>query len=145
MKSRLNRLNGWQRLWLSVSGACLPAVLGWPHFLFQEDDKITQEISRAVSIDVINPKCIQYLKLPLNKLAEPQHSVTDSNCWNVWNFRKYRAEDSLPLTLEMSIREGTSRQYPIRASIGVGLVIFGSFIAYVIGATIAWIRRGFAI
>ena len=126
-------LNGWQRLWVVFSALTLACVLAlltliWPH---RDLDVLS---------DIASPKCKPFLEVPAGFFAEqpPErneacYSLQSLSFWDKVNISGVSDYDSYMLHKRVRFSVTT-----IAAWLGVTLLI------YVIGWSVAWVRRGFS-
>jgi hypothetical protein len=145
--NRLNRLNGWQRLWFVLAALSVAyAVIIAP---FPQCDGMHQYSfvhRRGLERDIQNPLCRTYQTAEFSQLKNPGYDDGGS-CWHLYTSRLADRTNAMPYTLQVYDKD-TSRQHTdclIEASFFFGLAaLIGSALIYGFGAILAWIRRGFA-
>lgn len=142
MASRLNRLNGWRRLWLAASaGLAIWLVVVWPLQSLSSMHASRYSYDRDIEKDFANPQCRAYQTEPLGKLREPGYS---EGCWHIYTSRQY--DKTVPYTLEAhkSRNAANSReQYLIALGMGTVGTVFVSGLVYFFGWLVGWILTGF--
>jgi hypothetical protein len=141
IKSRLQRLNGWRRLWLVATAAlALWFVVLWPlQALNDARDPYERETEKAFE----SGQCWTYQTEPLEKLREP--GVSDE-CWYVYESRKYDNVSELPYTLKAYKNHQSAsarKQYLIALGAGVAGTAIVSGLVYFLGWLVGWILTGF--
>ena len=151
--SRLQRLNGWRRLWLvATAAAALWFVVVWPLEALKYD-RLQYDYRRAIEKDFASGQCQTYQTAPLENLREPAFSDEGGSCWHIYTARKSpdsgrKSEDSksVPYTLEVYDRDHSAwvrRNYLIGLSIGVAGTAIASGLVYFLGWLVGWILAGF--
>lgn len=144
------RLKGWKRIWIVLTIlAWLMFGLGMPAY-FANNFGRDWDYGYKLRKDFENPACSNYINQPFSSLIGPEYRVDVSNCWFVYTSRQFdvrKYTDIMPYTLEVYERNATSERWDqFWGLFGLlNIVVFGgALLVYLIGWTIAWIRRGFA-
>jgi hypothetical protein len=139
MGSRLQRLNGWRRLWLVATAAlALWFVVLWP-LQALNDYTYQRETEKAFE----SGQCWTYQTEPLEKLREPG---LNDGCWYIYESRKYDKDIVLPYTLEAYKNHQSAlhrRDYLIALGAGVAGTAIASGLVYFLGWLVGWILTGF--
>jgi len=150
MRAWLRNSNGWQRLWIVISSLSLfYGILIFPFLATENQSQSRYEYRRAVEREMRNPECTVFMQEAFQKLTEPKYTDSDgrSGCYHIYNYRKYHNQTTVPYTEEV-LNKDFHQQGVIDffglAGIGVLLALVFSGLIYGTGATIRWIRRGFA-
>lgn len=138
----MRKLNGWQRLWVALSGLSLLYALGWG--LKQGStfggERVLPEVVQAFS----DSRCKPILEMPaLSKLSpEPDG---DGPCWELYLYRSIYENAAVSAAGYVQDIEARRRDWML-TTISVSLLIWavGIAAAYALGAVVAWIRRGFS-
>lgn len=138
-KMRMRKLNGWQRLWLVLTGAALIYALGWG--FVQGGSGGGERVNQKVIAGFANPMCQSIVKMPAQtKLS--QEPDGDNPCWELYLYRTIYENAS---TSADGYIESRRRDW-LLGSIGIGLLLWfvSALLAYAVGFLVAWVRRGFA-
>jgi hypothetical protein len=142
MASRLNRPNGWRRLWLAVSaGLAIWFVVVWPLQSLKDMQFGRSGYDRAIEEDFESGQCLTYQTAPLEKLREPNYG---EGCWHIYTSRKY--DNTVPYTLEArdNSNSATDRNWYLMAlGIGAAGTAITSGLVYFLGWVIGWILTGY--
>jgi len=142
--SRLQRLNGWRRLWLVATAAvAVWFVVVWPLLVLNDYQAGKYDYSRETEKEFESGQCRTYQTEPLEKLREPD---ANDACEHIYADRKYDKDIVLPYTLEAykSKKSAYDReQYLIALSIGVAGTAIASGLVYFLGWLVGWILTGF--
>ena len=102
MSNRLQRLNGWRRLWLvATAGAAIWFVVVWPMHVWSELKYCQLLLHRDIEKDFASGQCRTYQTAPLEKLQEPPS--TRSDCWHIHTSRNTTAQFRIHLRLTKAI------------------------------------------
>ena len=140
MASRLQRLNGWRRLWLVATAAvAVWFVVVFPLQALKDPGLSVYDYRRAIEKDFASGQCQTYQTAPLETLREPAFSDEGVSCWHIYTARKSpdsgrKSEDSksVPYTLEAYDNWHAAwvrRNYLIGLSIGVAGTAIASGLA----------------
>ena len=145
----MNRLNGWQRLWVVAT------VLGFISFglvyPFIETGRSymgTFSFRNGIAADISGGRCAAYLRQPLTRLSElgePPFSADGGNCWHIYVHRSSSKVEA-PFTLEAYDSYRTRerwKDYFLGVAVFGGLWLILSLLAYGAGLIIGWVVRGF--
>jgi hypothetical protein len=142
--SRLQRLNGWRRLWLvATAAAALWFVVVWPLLSLRDVQSGEYDYRREIEKEFASGQCRIYQTEPFEKLREPG---LNDGCWYIYEDRKYDKDIVLPYTLEAykSKKSAYDReQYLIALSVGVAGTAIASGLVYFLGWLVGWILTGF--
>jgi hypothetical protein len=143
MASRLQRLNGWRRLWLVATAAvAVWFVVLWPLKSLQFNVS-EYDYERAIEKEFKSGQCQTYQTAPLEKLVEPRYG---EGCYHIYTSRKYDNTNTVPYTLEAykSNESAEHRNWYLMAlGVGVAGTAIGSGLVYFLGWLVGWILTGF--
>ena len=153
IRSRLQRLNGWRRIWLVATAAvAVWFVVVWPLQAFKYDPS-EDHYRRAIEKDFASGQCLTYQTAPIESLREPAFSDEGGSCWYIYTSRnspdsgrKFEASKSVPYTLEVYDRDHSAwvrRNYLGGLSIGVAGTAIASGLADFLGWLVGWVLTGF--
>jgi hypothetical protein len=148
MVPRRKRLNGWQRIWIVLTGVSwlgFAVIYPWQDAYRLRSNEY--EARRYLQIDLANPMCEAFANRPFSMLKEPRGTL---DCWYLYNERKYAQfhfGDQVPYSLQTYSNNLDAQQIKHFLS-GFGVlsvvVLVFSALLYAAGTIIAWIRRGFS-
>ncbi|WP_144259653.1 hypothetical protein [Methylocystis sp. ATCC 49242] len=144
----LNKLNGWQRLWLVAS--CLLFLgfgLFYPYTLVYGVNLSEYQYREATLKDFASGNCSEYINRPFPQLKEPAYSERGGSCWHLYTHRKYDPSPP-PFSMEQYDKSmATHRRGEFQDAFLLfgGVSIVASAVVYFFGFLIAWIIRGFKI
>jgi hypothetical protein len=146
MASRLQRLNGWRRLWLvGTAAVAVWFVVVWPLQLLRDWRVGRVHYNLAIGDDFNSGQCSTYQTAPFEKLREPD-SLKDGGCWHIYTSRKYDSTNTVPYTLEVYTSHNSAedrQQYLIGLGIGAAGTAIVSGLVYFLGWLVGWILTGF--
>lgn len=153
MGRRLQNLNGWQRIWFATT------IIAWLFFSIPYGFYMVRETHfgsstwyyrSAIDADYNSEKCDNYINLPVSELRKPEYSVNGGTCYHIYSSRTTDASkwgDVRPYTQEV-YHAFRGKEYWSDMLITLGIFTMFTSIAsglfYLMGWTVAWIRRGFA-
>ena len=142
MASRLQKLNGWRRLWL-VATACLAIwfVVVWPPQVLKDTQAGRYSYDRAIEKEFEGGKCVTYQTAPLGTLQEPAYG---NPCYHIYLSRTY--DNTVPYTLEAYKTDKSAwdrNQYLIALGMGAAGTAIASGLVYFFGWLVGWILAGF--
>jgi hypothetical protein len=144
MGSRLQRLNGWRRLWLVATAAvAVWFVVVWPLQALKYDP-LHYDYRRSIEKEFASGQCRTYQTAPIETLREPDY--TDSGCWHIYTSRKSENVPDVPYTLEAYDSWHSAwvrRNYLIGLSIGADGTAIASGLVYFLGWLVGWVVTGF--
>ena len=127
-------LNGWQRLWIFVSALLLAFTLVVVAVVWPQRDA-------GIVSDLASPECKHWLELPpgffpdqMPKWREPCYSLQSFLYWKKVNLRGVPDYDSYLFRSRAQLSGAALATW-----LGIVLLI------YVVGWSVAWIRRGFSV
>ena len=104
MASRLQRLNGWRRLWLVATAAlAIWFVVVWPLEALKDWQLGRYDYDRGIEKEFESGQCQTYQTAPLESLREHGYS---GGCWHIYLSRKY--DDTVPYTFEAYKRNNSA-------------------------------------
>lgn len=152
----LSSLNGWKRVWL-VFCVCVFVyfLIVWPFSstLNLRDNYSVQQSN--VMRDVNSGKCAAYISQPFSTLTEPSYPASVDEvgerilgplpCYHVYNYRKYNTDGKSLSVAEVNLYYSAqqSKAYWQAFGVGAALAVAICLLLYALGATIAWVLRGF--
>ena len=141
--ARLERLNGWRRLWLVLTiGFALYAV-GHAYHEVYKYNPVEYMMRSSAETDFKNPRCGLFMTLSSTSLLEPG---VNEPCYHIYLSRKYRKSDNLPYTWEAYVVEHAAERretFLLIAAFFLASVLFISALTYGLGVITAWVVRGF--
>lgn len=144
MSGRLNKLSGWQRLWLVLTLLAI-AVFGLALPYLQVSKSYPYDYQQAARKDYNNPDCVPYFTLPFEQLAEPKFGE-GGTCWHIYTSRQFEAGSRAFATydewLENDNADWWGRLWGWLAA-SSALVLVLAIVVYGLGKVIAWVVRGF--
>ena len=142
MASRLQRLNGWRRLWLVATAAlAIWFVVVWPLQSLKDWQLERHDYDRAIEKEFESGQCQTYQTAPLESLREHGYS---EGCWHIYLSRKY--DDTVPYTFEAYKRNNSAwdrEQYLFALGMGVAGTAIASGLVYFLGWLVGWVVTGF--
>lgn len=145
----LNRLNGWQRLWVCLSGLSLLTfglVMPWHEVVSSRNSPVRWEMRAKAELEAASGQCNDYVTKEFSSLKAPQYRLDENTCYYIYSARQF-SETKGPYDREKLDAEERSKTYSealtfmAMCSVGV-LIVCG--IVYLLGWLVAWVRRGFA-
>jgi hypothetical protein len=148
MGSRLQRLNGWRRLWLVATAALgLCFVVVSPLLALKDAGFGREDYDRSIEKEFASGQCQTYQTAPIEKLREPAYDDGGKGgCWHIYTARKSEDSKSVPYTLEVYKSDQSAyarNQFLIALSIGVAGTAIASGLVYLLGWLVGWILTGF--
>jgi hypothetical protein len=144
----LERLNGWERLWL-VGTVCLGLwFMGWmPLENANEAGGYVYSERAKLKIAFENPQCELYRTAPLDTLHQ---RPAEEGCTHLYSARVRADEANTPFSLEAALKDldrqaSASWWSHFNASFGFGFIgtaLLSAFV-YFCGWIVGWIYRGF--
>jgi hypothetical protein len=143
-----NQMNGWQRLWLTLSALSF-VVLGLVYPLMTVYGGNPGQIAfREVLLkELRSGQCSLYIDLPLAELREPPTNVYGVDCSAIYFSRKASGQDVYPYTIEAyDAREAARKRQDVYLSIALFscMSAIASSLVYGLGLVIARLRQGFS-
>lgn len=137
----LRNLNGWQRLWLVVTGAAFIYALGWG--FVRGSSGGGEEVREEVIAAFADSRCGPIVKMPAQSKLSPEPEG-ESPCWKLYLYRSIYENASTTAKGYVQDIETRRRDWMLGA-LGIALVIWlvGVAFLYVVGFVVAWVRRGF--
>jgi hypothetical protein len=142
----LNRMNGWQRLWLVFTTLSFIGFGVLYPLSFYGPTWGERQYRESFIKDLQSPACSAYISKPLRDLVEPPFSE-GGTCWHLYTSRRYGKADIFPYTIERydEVQAQQDREFVLEGmAVAGGITLFLSALLYGTGFLIAWIRRGFA-
>ena len=144
----VRRLNGWQRIWVTLTGAAWLGfgILGPAYFALNYGGD--WRYKSGITNDFKTLACADYISKPLSALREPPFG-NGGTCWHIYTSRYYdnmRFGDIFPYTdnvYEANALGERWKQFGMGFSLLTAAVALGAAVVYGLGAVIAWVRRGF--
>jgi len=125
MAGRLQRLNGWRRLWLVATVAvAIWFVVVWPVQVLKDMEVGRYSYDRDIEKEFESGQCRAYQTEALGKLREPSYS---EGCYHIYLSRKY----------------DSTAPYLYALAIGAAGTAVVSALVYFFGWLVAWILAGF--
>lgn len=147
MANRLQRLNGWRRLWLVATVALGLWFVGlWPLLEAGKAHDGNFDYRSAIKRDFENPKCRDYQNAPRERLIEPAYESGGGTCWHLYTNRRYAKSAASPYTLEVYDRDRDAwwrEVYLYALAFGLGGTLVISAAVYFLGWLVGWIATGF--
>jgi hypothetical protein len=145
----MNRLNGWQRLWLVATAlGFISFGLIYPFIETGRTYEGSFSYRSGIVADINGGRCAAYMRQPLarlSELGEPPFSADGGNCWHIYVHRSYSKVEA-PFTLEAYDSYRTKERwqnYVIAVALFGGLWLVLCLIVYGAGLVVRWISRGF--
>jgi hypothetical protein len=140
MPNRLQRLNGWRRLWLVATGAlAVWLVVVWPLDALKGDGRYS--FDRGIEKEFESGQCRTYQTAALSTLKQPR---IDEGCYYIYLSRQY--DSTVPYTLEAYNRKNSADSrdaYLVALGIGAAGTAIASGLVYFLGWLVGWILTGF--
>ena len=141
MAARLQRLNGWRRLWLAASaGLAIWFVVVWPFQYLKEIAPDRHEYDVGIESDFESGRCLTYQTAPLEMLPEPTYG---GDCLYIYLSRKF--DNTVPYTLEAyktySFARDRENYLAALAVAAAGTAIISGLV-YFFGWLVGWILMG---
>jgi hypothetical protein len=141
---RLDRLNGWQRLWLVGTVLSLVAFAGfYPVFVWGGQKDYT--FGWAIQKDYANPACAAFLTLPFDQLREPPFG-DGGTCWHIYTTRHFEEGHKAYMTYEewaaADNREFWSKVGMVSVAMAAVVAVLSGLV-YAAGKIVGWVIRGF--
>jgi hypothetical protein len=133
------QLNGWRRLWIVLS------ILGlfYAAYFALDDAHQQYKLNGKVLLGFSNPQCKAIVEMPAGyKLV--QYPGLDNPCFDLHLYRSIY-EDARNTSDGYAEHMGALQRKRILETFGFAVVVwfFSVLMLYAVGATIAWIIRGF--
>jgi hypothetical protein len=142
MASRLQRLNGWRRLWLVATAAlAIWFVVLWPWKSIMDSINLGESGGFPASIreEFGSGRCRTYQTEPLEKLVEPAYGA---DCYHIYSSRKsdsvYMKDNTVPYTLDVYERNKSAwyrARYFEMLGIGAAGTAIASGLVYFLGCS----------
>jgi hypothetical protein len=143
-----SRMNGWQRIWLVLTGLAL--VIGglfYPYHLVYMNKYRDSLYRESIIKDLQSPQCSSYVSQPISSLKKPQFISGGGSCWHIYTSRNQANDDAYPYSLaayDANEPDRKQRDFFAFAENIIVMVLIASLLLYFAGFLVAWIRRGFA-
>lgn len=134
-------LNGWQRIWLVLTVVALVVFVGIVPISYMPGRDYLAEAE--IQADIENPICRAYVVEPISSLVQPTYGEP---CDRLYSARKYYGGHSVPYTLKQYQdwhRANWWSNYLGSVLFTLVATLLMSGLVYLLGWSVAWIRRGF--
>ncbi|MGN7124352.1 hypothetical protein [Methylorubrum thiocyanatum] len=145
----LNRMNGWQRLWVVLSALSL-VIFGivYPYVTVvgAVNSGADWEYRNAARKEVRSGKCDDYINGEFSRLAAPAFSLTEPTCYHIY-YSRYFSKTKGPYEEKQDLDERLAEaRWDALGFVGIAsaCVLIASGLVYFLGWLVAWVRRGFA-
>jgi hypothetical protein len=147
----LNKLNGWQRIWVVATGILFIYFSGYKP-MEAESDQLTVHIRLYEDAygDFRTPQCRRYQTEAFASL--PPLSQDDilkpGSCSHIWRTRKESSNPDAPYTerdFDAEMQSRLDKAYKQTLGYGTAIAFVLSALLYAVGFVVAWVLRGFRI